>query len=732
MKINKLSVAMMMAMSGVNAYAENATALPTVSISASPIHQHDVFEVPSQVDIVDQQTLMQNSTSALGKQLEQIPGVNNQSTGSQSGKPVIRGMTGNRIKVLSNGQATDYQAYGTRHNPNIDPYLADRIEVIRGPQSVLYGSDAMGGVVNVIQPELPYGQKLQGELAGEYQSNNQENMLGAKVGAGSDKFAVNAGVSVREADNFRVPDVSSSEGATPAGSKSDKPLFVGEVPFTNFENRAANIGLGYQDDWGNVELRYTDWQSKQNFLGIEADSPTSPYEAVAAGQELNNDEIQLTSEIFAGDWVIKPSWSHTRNQREATHDEPYEHMAAEKGTDHYLDILVKRDDYKLALEHPKIGDFEGEIGFEITEKQQELRSGHLTPSADVSKRAVYLFEEADYDKWLVQFGARYDSHSVNAPVNEANEHFEHLGFFDESNNSADFGVASGSLGATYRFDSQWSLAANLATGFRAPTIFELYAGGEHGGVQAFQLGNPDLEAETSINTDLSLRYQDSRTQMVATLYQNTIDNYIHVANTGYYRYSEAAIEANPGLDEDDLATRFTDSAPGRLPEMQAQQTDARIHGVELSLNHRINARWSADFGLELIRGEDTENDRILPLMPANNARVAVNYQPQDAWGLKQQQWRLAMKWVDAKDSAGAYEPFSQFDDKVKVGTASTDAYTVWDLGYQGQVKWNNQTLKLAATVENLFDTDYVDFLNTYKGYTLNQGRNFKLSARMDF
>jgi len=736
MKLKTLTLAVWTASGLLTANADNTAATNTspqnmlapVTVSASPIHEHEAFDVPSQIDSLSGQQKMQKDSGSLGEMLDGIPGVNNMSAGTQSGKPVIRGMTGNRVKVLSNGQTTDYQAYGTRHLPNVDPYLAERIEVIRGPQSVLYGSEAMGGVVNVIQSDIPYGRETHGELAGEYNTNNRETQVGAKVGAGSEKFGVTAGISVREADNFRVPDVDSKQAASPP--ITDLPVFVGEVPFTNFENRSANIGLGYQDDWGQVELRHTQWISKQNYLGIEKED--GQFEAVAAGQKLQNDETQLSAEFFLdGDWVLKPSWTHTRNTREATHDLPYETMSEDEGTNHYLDLVVHRDDVKLALEHPKFGDFEGEIGVEMSEKQQTLRSGHLTPSADVSKRAIYLFEEADYDRWLVQFGARYDIHTVEAPINDDNEHFEHLGFFDESNNERDFSVFSGSLGATYRLNDEWSLAANLARGFRAPSIFELYAGGEHGGVQAFQIGNPDLNEEVSLNTDLSLRWQTDKAHMVATVYQNSVSDYIYLANTGKYRYSEAAIEGDDALDEDDLATQFDTQVDGTLPEMQAQQTDAVIRGLELSYAQRFNARWSGDLALEIIDGQDVSNDQELPLIPANNLTLNGHYHPADMGNWRNQKVSLGVKLVAEKDAAGSYEPFSQFDN-MPVGTASTDAYAVWNLGYVADVKLDRQTVQLGAAVENLFDTDYVDFLNTYKGYTLNPGRNFKLTARLNF
>lgn len=714
MRLNKITLAVSIATLSHSAYAQinSVTTLGEVTVSASPIHAHQAFEVPSQINRLAGSEKRARDSGSLGEVLEAIPGVNNMSAGTQSGKPVIRGLTGNRVKVLSNGQSTDYQAYGTRHLPNTDSYLAESIEVIRGPQSVLYGSEALGGVVNVMHAPVPYGQGVKGELATEYNSNNHETLLGVKVGAGSEHFGITMGVVNRDGDNFTVPDVSTAV----FGQASDKPLFVGEVPYTNFDNESATFGVGYQDNWGLVELRHTQWVSKQNYLGYAIEN--DQYVAVPAGQKLQNDETQLKAEFeLEGDWLLKPSWTHTRNAREASHDLPYETMAADKESEEYLDLLVKRDDIKLALEHPEIGGFEGEMGIELSEKAQVLRSGHLAPTADISQRAIYLFEEADYNKWLVQFGLRYDWQSVSAPLDGNNIHFVEEGVFSAANNSRDFEVMTGSLGATYRLDSQWSVAGNVARGFRAPSIFELYAGGEHGGVQAYQIGNPDLEAETALNTDLSLRWQADKTQMVATLYQNWINNYIYLANE---------LEADGSVK---VTRNEADTAD--IPVMKAQQTDAQIHGFEFSLNHQWSKKWSSAAALEILAGRDTQNSQALPLMPANNLRLAMRYQPDDLGSLQQQRWSLGVKMVDSQDAAGAYEPFSQFD-TLPFGTASTQAYSLWNLGYQTQLKLDKQTLYLAGAVENLFDTAYVDFLDTYKGYTLGQGRNFKLSARLTF
>lgn len=716
MQRKPLVVALALACASASAQAE--TTLNEITVSASPIHEHEVFEVPSQIDSLTGAEKQALETGSLGEMLEHIPGVNNLSAGAQAGKPVIRGMTGERVKVLSNGAGTDYQAYGTRHLPNVDAYLADRIEVVRGPQSVLYGSEAIGGVVNVLSPQIPFNQAGTGEIATEYNTNNNEKHVGVKVGGGNQNWGVTAGVSLREGDNFKVPKVDTAS-INPKPVADSRPLFVGEVPNTNFENQAAHIGVGYQDDAMQLILRHTAWRANQNYLGLGVEDGTpKTFFPIATGQKLGNDETQLSAEFYQGDWVFKPSWVYTKNTREASHDLPFETMDEDKGTEHYLELEVKRHDWKFAAEHPKIGDFEGEFGVELSQAEQRLLSGELTPSADVDKKAVYLFEEADYDQWLLQFGARYDWVDVAAPLDGNNEHFVESGIFNDSNNERDFAVWSGSLGATYRLTENWSLAGNLARGFRAPSVFELYAGGEHGGVQAYQMGNPELEAETALNTDLSLRWQTNNTYMVATVYQSQVDNYIYLVNK---------VDSNGNL----VPPVRNEADTADIPVMKAQQTDATIRGFEFALDHQWTNAWQTGLALEVIEGQNDKTGDELPLIPANNLRASVSYLPADFGNLRQQKLTLEGKFVASKDAVFPFEPFSQFDN-ASVGTASTEAYQVYNLRYQAQVKLEQQTLRLAFAVENLMDEAYVDFLDTYKGYTLAQGRNFKLNLALDF
>lgn len=660
--------------------------LDAIAVSASPVHEYEPFDIPAQVDLIDDETLYKQPGTSLGEILSTVPGVDNLSTGSQAGKPVIRGMNGERIKILSDGSPTDFQTYGIRHISNLDPFLADSIEVIRGAQGVLYGSDALGGVVNVHSPELLSTRegehKIRGEMIGEYRTNNDERALGAKVQSALGKLGLNVAFIRRKADNLHTPSSDTWEPGD-ATTPGTLPRFSGELPYTNFESTSAQIAAGYTDNWGRVTLQHTYWQSYQNYLGHRS-GPS--FDSVAsAGQDLSNNETQLKGEILAGDWIIKPTLMRTLNRRQAATNVPYELMD-DSTID--LDIEADRMDAKFAFVHPQIGIFDGEIGIEGYDKEQTVRKGHLVPNADERGRSLYLFEEADLNRWIFQWGARYDTRTVDAQNTTGQRQFSALG---------------GSIGATYKLTPHWNIAANLTRGFRAPSIFELYADGVHGGIQAYQIGNPNLKEETTLGGDLSLRYKDEITRLSLTFYRTYIDNYIYLSNTGNLR--------------------------GTIPEMTNRQTDARMQGIEFSYETLIGESTRFKSTVEILQGRDTANKRDLTMIPADNLRLAL-YRDVGSFGeLKNNTVSVTMKAADDRQVAGTYEPFAQYN-TMPFGSADTAGYVLWGIGYESDLTLYGHTAQLAVRVDNLLNTEYRDFLDTYKGYTLGTGRNVSFSLRI--
>ena len=276
---------------------------------------------------------------------------------------------------------------------------------------------------------------------------------------------------------------------------------------------------------------------------------------------------------------------------------------------------------------------------------------------------------------------------------------------------------SGAVGASYAFGDGFALATNLSSGFRAPSIFELYASGVHGGVAAFQVGSPDLEPERSYSADLSLRVRRDRITAEVTGYVNAISNYIYLENTG---------DTNEGTG---------------LPVFAADQTDALIPGVEATVEASLVPWLQVGGSTALLDGEGdglggtAGEDGALPLLPSNTLSGFVRWVPADTERLRNSHVEVSLRHAFDKDAAGRFEPFSQFDGAFgpPFGTASTQAYNVVNVEASTTLALGlGAPVTLTVGVENLLDETYRDFLDTYKGYALSPGRDVQLSLSTSF
>ncbi|HHO42136.1 MAG TPA: TonB-dependent receptor [Epsilonproteobacteria bacterium] len=677
-------------------YGQNIK-LEDITISATPVSEQDAFDIPCQIDSLSSQDITKKSSASLGKILSSLSGVNSISTGTQASKPAIRGLYNDRIKILSNSNPTDFQNYGIRHIANIDPLLVDRIEVIRGASGVLYGSDAMGGVVNTIDASYLVAesgeQKFQGKLITQYATNNNEKAFALKTQSAIGKLGVNVAVSKRDGDDFKTGKSEKWKKQTVC----NLPLFAKEMPFTDFKHTSAKIGANYSGDDFTTKIQYTFWEGKQNYLGHTP--PPDLSAIVSAGQILTNHETQAMFTKILNQWEIEGRYSHTYNKREALTNSPYQRIAELRDTPGFLSIDTHRDDFRLALKHPMVGPFIGEIGLQGYTKNQKLKSGQLIPSAKEDGLALYLFEEAEFERWIVQAGARYDTKKIKAQTTGTSRYFVENNFYDHTNNNQSFESIAGVIGATYKINEMFALAANLTRGFRSPSIFELFAGGVHGGVQAFQLGNPNLKAETSHGIDLSLRYKKERNFANLTLHANAIDNYIYLQNTGQKR--------------------------DNFVEMKHEQTDAYLYGIEFSSQFALTPTAMIGVSAEYLKGRDKTNKRKLGYIPSNNLTLGITQALPDFKSITSPQITIDGRFVQKQKVAFEFEPFAQYN-KTPFGTADTSGYGLVDIGFSCDIKTQKNLLNLGVNVSNVFDKGYRDYLDTYKGYGLSMGRNIVL------
>ncbi len=678
------------------------------------------LRAPQDVDVMSLQDVQGTSSASLGKLLqENVDGVSSVQTGSQAGKPVLRGLSGNRVVLLKDGIAQEYYQFGVRHFPATNASEAERVEVVRGASSILYGSDALGGAVNVISKPAPTTGVDEFEVGGtasaQYFTNNNERSVSLDLSAAQGNVGWRVGAERRVADNYHTPDASTFFETQKGGTFGD-PKYTGEVPFTNFEQWSTYGQVGLQGEFGTLQLHGDYWSNAHNFLlptgGPNDDNPNSP-PPNGLGQNLEHSNVVLKGNLVADRFVFKPRLSWQRSIRQSgapgTNLGDIRDNGGLARFDYPLDLKTDIYTGRLEVAHPSIGNLSGTIGAEVQHQDADTRGpAELQPSALTWNTGVFFFEDLDLDPVTISFGARLDVRTVEAVPNERTADSDQL---DNT-----YTTLSGAVGASYTFGDGYAIATNLSSGFRAPSVFELYASGVHGGVAAFQVGTPGLDPERSYSADLSFRVRRDRVTAEVTGYVNAIQNYIYLENTG-------------------------DRGPnGNLPTFAADQTDALISGIEATVETSPLSWLQVGGSAAVLDGTGDGlgaqgGDGELPLLPSNTLSGFVRWVPADTGPLNNSQVELSLKRALDKDAAGRFEPFSQFDEGFgpPFGTASTQAYSVVNVEARTTLALGlGAPLTVSVGVDNLLDETYRDFLDTYKGYALSPGRDVQFGLSTSF
>lgn len=683
----------------------------TITVTGTP-YESDPLTTPADVDVLTGDTKFSRQQTSLGASLEELAGISTISTGSQTGKPVIRGLSGSRVRVLDDGAAMDYQQYGVRHGPNVDPFTSERIEVVRGAASVQYGSDALGGAVNVISNSLPdaIDEKsfLEGETLGEFSTNNRELVGGLHLDGATGRWGITGTLIRRSAGNMRAPDVPTFQES----NNTSAPKFAGELNHTDYDQLNGSLGLGYQTRAGQITAEYTRWQNNHNFL-----LPNGR----GLGQNLENNSLQLEGDLDLGrGYTLNPQVTYARNLRQSNpgggNAEPRSELPDE-GFAH-LDILLDSYTGKAELEHPAVGPFSGKVGLEYKYQNQNTRGVEpLVPSATINNLAAFVFEQAELNNLTLSFGARFDARTQEAEPNEDLNLPDYDG--GETDNVLDqsYYEFSGSVGATYQFMDELALATNIGRGFRAPSLFNLHVDGVHGGIAAYQVGNPFLDSEHSLNTDLSLRWRSSNVQAKATVYRNAINNYMFLVNTGAF--------AGPNSD-----------GP---PILEFVQGNARLMGANADITAQVLPWLQLSGTFETVEGKNVDNSisevDALPLLPPTKLSGKVKLMRPSLGFFENTFLSLGVQYSSSKEAAGRYEPFWQFGNAPQFsdfGVASTDAYTLLNATVGADISLWDRPISLQISGNNLLNEAHRDFLDTYKGYALSPGRNIKFRVKVPF
>jgi iron complex outermembrane receptor protein len=667
----------------------------TIIVTATGIGRLDVLAGTS---VLHGDALQQNMNGQLGEVLAKLPGVSASGFAPGASRPVLRGFSGDRVRVLNDGLgALDASSTSDDHAVTIDPLTAERIEVLRGPAVLLYGSQAIGGAVNVIGKRIPHAvpdEPVHIDALASLDTAADRREVGASVdvplGA---NVAFHVDGSWRKTDDVAIPgyvasDTLRAELLEHADEEEDEGHFEeaaemreaagmrGTLPNSWTETYDLGAGLAVFSGDSNLGVSFGYYDTSYGIPGLpgighvhEEGGEEEEHEEegpVSIGMTKYRGELRGVLDLGGGLFdALTTRWGYS----EYTHTE---FEGEETGT--VFD--VKGVEGRAELVQSRRGPWGGSLGAQYLHQDFEaIGAEAFVPPNTTEQIGLFALQELDFDPLSIQFGGRYESTGIDA---------ETLGL------SRGFDTVSGALGLAYDVTPALRIGLNGSRAERSPTAQELFADGPHIATQQFEIGNPDLAKESSWGVEAYLRGDIGPARISVSVYQNWFDGFIYLQDTGTF--------------EDGLAVS------------QFLQQDARHFGVEgeveLRLYRSAGIALTADFKGDYVRAtlaDGTPVPRIPPLSLLGALEAEVG--EFDA--------RAEVQWFAAQDRLAPIE-------------TPTDDFALVSLSLAWKPLMGNDNLTLMLQADNLLDAEGRRHASFTKDFVPLPGRNFRLSARASF
>ena len=540
----------------------SAAALPTVTITGNPL---GATELIAPASVLTGSKLVLDTQATLGETLGALPGVSSTYFGPNASRPVIRGMDGDRLKLLANGASlTDVSGLSYDHAVSADPLTVERIEVLRGPAALQYGGNALGGVVNLIDNRIT-SQALfdaQGGVAGKAQmttaTGNREQSGAVLLEAGNDRYTLHADVMSRHTQDVAAPTALACRGG--------------------FANRICNSA---SQAWGGAlggTLHFD-----QGYLGASVATQSNLYGSVADEAV----QIDMRSNRYAIEGEVGGLSGLLRSVKAQFTQTDYRHAEIENGSVGTV-FASKGSDLRLQARHADLltpwGQVQGVVGAQLEEVNFSADGAEaFAPSSKTRQSALFAHEELPQAWGRLSAGARVERVGVNSSggANQNANNFK-LG-------EREFTPISYALGALWKVAPAWSLSSNLSWSARAPRDYELFALGKHLATQAYERGNDQLGVERSTNLDVGAQWRSGASHAKLNVFVNQFSNYISLQATGQNQ--------------------------NNLPEYLYTPVQARFVGAEasgqqrlLDAGHQVDLSWRWD----TVRADNLDTAQALP------------------------------------------------------------------------------------------------------------------------
>ena len=644
-----------------------------VSVSAQSRSQFEAFQPTS---VLAGQELTQTLEMSLGATLENQPGIASRSFGPAPARPVVRGLGGDRVLILQDGQRLgDLSSQSGDHGVNVNLAAATRIEVVRGPATLLYGANAIGGLVNIITDEIPTEPEegVGGNVTVDLGSAAREAAGAADLHVGNGTVALHVSGGGRRSGDVHTP-------AGPVGNSQSR-------------NGFGSVGLSWTGARGYVggSYGYDDTQ-----YGI----PVVEEGRLQLTPRRHAVTLRGGSESLEG---VFDSVRATLGVRRYQHDEREGDEIGTSFTNHTTDV-------ELMGSHRAIGRMKGSLGaWGLDRSFAAAGAEALSPPVDERGFAAFLYEEVTWPHVTVQFGGRLD-HTRFTPQSA-------------SDPSRAFTNGSGSVGLLVRpaaADDRLTVAFSLAHAARNPALEELYFFGQHHGNFALEVGNPDLESETALGFDLSLRARGPRASAEVTYFRNDIRNFIfrRQMDDEEFEAREEAFVARFGGREPaghthDEEAHEEEAHEEELAIVEFLGSDARLQGIEAHADVRLTSRLSAEVGVDYVHGQLTNEGLPLPRIPPLRGRVGLRYQ------------------VNAFQVGGEVRATTT-QHRVSGVEEPTEGSQLLKLFASYSFVTGQTTSTVTARLDNVTDELYRNHLSLIKAHVPERGRNVTLLYNVRF
>lgn len=668
-----------------------------VVVRATPL-ERDVVEMSQSATVLNGAALQRELANNIGETLTRMPGLANASFGQNVGRPVIRGLQGQRVGVLAdNMAASDASSVSQDHAVAVEPFLADQVEVLRGPATLLYGSGAIGGVVNIVTHRIPEQvpeDGFEGRALGQIDSAADQRFAAARIDLGGSNFAFHANGFYRRTDDYEIPGTAELYPEEEHDEEHEGEEGVEGILENSFlDNEGGTLGGSWIGDRWRFGLAWSGYSSDYGIPGAqhhhededeEHEGETEEEELVTIGLESDRYDGELVgTDPFAGFEQLKLRFARTNY----THTE---FEGAEVGT--VFDS--KTNDARLELRHRPWGDFDGAFGLQYTDVDFEaIGAEAFVPPSQTRIGSVFWVENAEFGSWQLELGLRYEDVDLDIAQLLAHDHHdEHEGEEEahgEGPVSRGFNPFSASVGTIWHVTEDTHLALTLAHAERAPTAQELFSFGPHIASQTFEVGEPSLGTEANTHLEAGYRVHGGHLTGSIVVYADRFDDYIYQENTGE--------------EEDGLPVRLW------------SQQDADFLGGELELRydlgHMRSGHWQVFGFADVVRAELDDGANV-PLIPPLRLGLGLEWD-RDAWG-------ASLLWIHADD----HSRVAEFETRTP-GYDRLDAEAAWLLPFTGRAQW-----ELFLKGQNLLDEDIRNSASYLKDQAPQIGRNFVLGLRV--